>query len=189
MELLIQAGHADDLRIERGFRWLLSIRQDDGGWALPLRTVGRRYDPETLHAETLQPNRSKPFSHLITGMVLRAFAAHQHYRTAREARLAGELLASRFFEPDKYPDRRAPSFWTGFSYPFWFTDLISSLDSLSLIGLSRDDAKIRRALKWFITRQKRSGLWELRLRIMAREREPDSWITLAICRIFKRFYG
>ncbi len=155
-----------------------------GDWRRQLK-----FDPETLQAEPIQPNKSKPFSHLITGVVLRAFAAHPRYGSTREAKIAGELLASRFFEADKYPDRRAPSFWTSFSYPFWFTDLLSSLDSLSLIGLSENDPQIRRALHWFITRQKQSGLWRLNLRIMAREREPDSWITLAISRVFKRFYG
>jgi len=43
MELLIKAGYADGARILNGFRWLLSIRQDDGGWAFPLRTVGRNW--------------------------------------------------------------------------------------------------------------------------------------------------
>jgi squalene-hopene cyclase-like protein len=190
MELLIQAGYADDSRIVRGFRWLLSIRQDDGGWALPLRTVGRNLVwSSTLQTELIQPDKSKPFSHLITGMVLRAFAADPQHRSTRETRAAGELLASRFFEADKYSDRRATSFWTSFSYPFWFTDLLSSLDSLSLIGLDKDNLQIQRALNWFISRQERSGLWRLKLRIMAREKEPDSWITLAICRVFKRFYG
>ncbi len=189
MELLIQAGYANDPRIARGFRWLLSIRQNDGGWALPLRTVGRKLVwSSTLQSELIQPDKSKPFSHLITGMVLRAFAAHPRYRSSREARIAGELLASRFFKPDKYPDRSALSFWTSFSYPFWFTDLLSSLDSLSQIGLGKEDDQIQRALKWFIAQQKRSGLWELKLRIMARVQEPNSWTTLAICRVFKRFY-
>jgi len=40
MELLIKAGYQDDPRIEKGFNWLLSVRQDDGGWAAPLRTIG-----------------------------------------------------------------------------------------------------------------------------------------------------
>jgi hypothetical protein len=39
MELLIKAGYADDPRVAKGFAWLLSARQDDGGWAVPLRTA------------------------------------------------------------------------------------------------------------------------------------------------------
>ncbi len=31
LELLIKAGYADDYRIEKAFKWLYSIRQNDGG--------------------------------------------------------------------------------------------------------------------------------------------------------------
>lgn len=188
MELLIKGGLSDNAGIERGFRWLLSIRQDDGGWAFPMRTVGRSLSTETFRSETLEPDRSKPFSHMVTGIVLRAFAAHPSYRKSREAKLAGELLASRLFEPDKYPDRQASSFWTSFSFPFWFTDLLSALDSLSLIGVNTSNAQVAGSVNWFVSNQAKNGLWSLRLRIMAGEKEPDNWITLAISRVFKRLF-
>lgn len=35
MELLVMAGYAGDPRIAQGFRWLLAMRQSDGGWAIP----------------------------------------------------------------------------------------------------------------------------------------------------------
>jgi hypothetical protein len=187
MELLIKGGYVDDPRIERGFKWLISNRQDDGGWAFPIRTVGLTLKPQTFRSAPTKPDKRKPFSHLITGMVLRAFAAHPAYRRSKEARVAGELLAGRFFKADKYPDRRAPSFWTSFSYPFWFTDLLSSLDSISLIGIDQANPQVASAVNWFVSRQKKDGLWSLRLRIMAREKDPNQWITLAICRVFKRF--
>jgi squalene-hopene cyclase-like protein len=105
VELLIKAGYADDQRIEKAFTWLTSMRQHDGGWALPLRTQHKKLDIIALNAQTLQPERSKPFSHLITGVVLRAYAAHQTYRHAVEANRAGKLLLSHFFKKDNYPDR------------------------------------------------------------------------------------
>ncbi|HEV2225271.1 MAG TPA: hypothetical protein VGR56_00540 [Nitrososphaerales archaeon] len=189
MELLIKGGYSTDPRIERGFRWLASCRQDDGGWAFPMRTVGRRLGSETFAMQTIQPDKTEPFSHLITGMVLRAFAAHPSHRKSEVARAAAALLPSRFFQADKYPDRRTSNFWTSFSYPFWFTDLISSLDSISLLGLSANSPKIHGALRWFVARQKKDGQWKLRLRAMAREEEPNAWISLAVSRIFKRFYA
>jgi hypothetical protein len=79
MELLIKAGYENDHHILKGFEWLLSIRQDDGGWAIPLRTAGKKLD-SLNGSELIQPVKSKPFSHLVTGMVLRAFAAHPKYR-------------------------------------------------------------------------------------------------------------
>lgn len=187
IELLVKAGFSDDPRIEKGFRWLLSIRQLDGGWAFPLRTVGKKLDAETFRAPTIYPDKSQPSSHLVTGVILRAFAAHPAFRRAQEARLAGMLLASPFFERDRYPDRQSPSFWTSFSYPFWFTDLLSSLDSLSQLGFDEDDPQISRGLEWFVNRQRRDGAWGLRLRLVEEERERDLWMTLAISRVFKRF--
>jgi hypothetical protein len=46
----------------------------------------------------------------VTGVVLRAFAAHEKYGHSEAARAAGELLASRFFEKDAYPDRQMLTF-------------------------------------------------------------------------------
>ncbi len=83
--------------ILKGFNWLLSIRQNDGGWALPFRTMGMTLADAYQNCEVIQPDRSKPFSHLVTGMVLRAFAAHPQYQKSAEAKKAGALLNSHFF--------------------------------------------------------------------------------------------
>jgi hypothetical protein len=69
--------------------------------------------------ETLEPYRSRPSSHLVTGIVVRALAAHPGYRHAPGTRRAAELLKSLFFHRDVYPDRAAPSNWLVISYPFW----------------------------------------------------------------------
>ena len=188
MELLIKAGYQSDRRIDKGFRWLLSVRQDDGGWALPLRTVGEKLSAEVMRSPTIEPDRSKPFSHLITGVVLRAFAAHDGYRKTNDARAAGRLLQSRFFKRDPYPDRGSVEYWTKFSFPFWFTDLLSSLDSLSYLGASRIDPSIAGALKWFESNQRPTGDWELYLVRGKSSENLDQHIGLAVCRVFKRFY-
>jgi hypothetical protein len=163
MELLIKAGYAHDERIAQGFRWLLHIRQRDGGWAIPLRTAGSKLDSLMIKGDTVQPDRSKPFSHLVTGVVVRAFAAHERRRASSAAMKAGTLLASRFFRRDVYPDRSAAVFWMKFSYPFWFTDLLSSLDSLSRLGFDLRDTGIKQALAWFVAKQRSSGVWELKM--------------------------
>ncbi len=185
MELLIKAGYGDDPRIERGFSWLLSMRQDDGGWAAPLRTVRASYQAALLGGVAIEPDRTKPFSHLVTGVALRAFAAHPIYRRSKEARRGGVLLASRFFKRDPYPDRNTPEYWGRVSYPFWFTDIVSALDSLSLMGFSRGDSQIARALDWLRDRQEKNGLFRLKL---LRDKDSDliHWICLAVCRIFSR---
>lgn len=166
-----------------GLDWLLRTRQDDGGWAIPLRTRGRNF--RDLGAPTIEPDRSRPFSHLVTGVVLRAFAAHPRYRRLAPVRRAADLLASRLFEADRYPDRKGPEYWMRFSYPFWFTDLISALDSLSRIGCSTDDPPIGRAVGWLAERQRPDGLFDLRM-VRTKDKDLAGWLALAVCRVTRR---
>lgn len=188
MELLIKAGYESDRRIEKGFQWLLSKRQDDGGWAIPVRTRNLKLDVISMEVETVQPDLSKPFSHLATGVVLRAFAAHKTYRRSDAAKDAGKLLASRFFKRDFYTDRGTPQYWTRFTYPFWFTDLLSSLDSLSFFGFNLYDPQIKTAVRWFAEKQQKNGLWNLPLLKNGKNKDINTWVCLAICRMIKRLY-
>jgi hypothetical protein len=75
-ELLIRAGLDHTAQVENTMRWLLSMRQDDGGWAIPARTLGLSLNVMLTARETFEPDRSRPSSHLITGIVVRALAAH-----------------------------------------------------------------------------------------------------------------
>ncbi|MGD0451075.1 MAG: hypothetical protein ABSA79_08505 [Candidatus Bathyarchaeia archaeon] len=186
MELLIKSGYQSDRRIEKGFLWLLSIRQNDGGWAIASRTKNAKINDFLFRQETMQPDRTKPFSHLVTGVVLRAFAGHPKYRQLDEAKAAGELLASRFFKKDAYPDRGTVAFWTEFSFPFWFTDILSSLDSLSFLGFKIEEPQIKKAIDWLINSQNENGLWNVHL-VRGKDKDLNLWITLAICRVVKRF--
>jgi hypothetical protein len=189
MELLIKAGYGRDPRIRRGLRWLLSMRQADGGWAIPFRTaVSGKLDEAFMCAKPFEPDRVKPFSHLVTGVVLRAFAVAPGYRNRKEIRLAGKLLASRFFQPDAYVDRRAPNFWTGFRFPFWFTDLLTALDTLSRLGFPADEPNIRKGLDWFVQRQRKDGGWTLKL-LGGSDKALPYWLDLTVCRVFKQFYS
>jgi len=188
-ELLIKAGYAFDTRIEKVFEWLLSIRQNNGGWAIPLRTQNKKLDVISMYQETIKPDKSKPFSYMVTGVVLRAFAGHPEHNKSKEANRAGELLLSRFFKKDNYPDRSGAEYWLRFTFPFWFTDLISALDSLSLLGFSKQKPQIGKALQWFIDNQQKNGLWELKILKGSNREITTLWLSLAICRVLKRFYS
>jgi hypothetical protein len=189
MEVLIEAGYGNDPAIERAFQWLLDTRQDDGGWALAARTRGTRlwrdWDELTSGPE-LAADRSQPFSHLVTGMVLRALAAHPRYRKRSEARLAGRLLKSRLFKPDKYADRKGKEYWTKFTYPFHFTDILTALDSLGRIGFSARDPDIAPAVAWFQKEQRRDGSFALQMCRGIGDRRLPYWLGLAICRALIR---
>ncbi|MCU0521751.1 MAG: hypothetical protein MUF84_13800 [Anaerolineae bacterium] len=194
LSLLIKVGYEDDPRIEMGFRWLLSRRQEDLGWSEALIT--RDLDRETLYRLTSQVeepvdlNRSRPFSHNSTGMVLRAFAAHSMYRRSEAARTAAGLLKSRFFQPDRNTSYQAASYWVKFQYPFWWNNLVAALDSVSLIDPSRDE-KMEEALRWLTDHQAEDGLWnasyvEARDAARPSDRETRLWVSLAICRVLRR---
>lgn len=185
-ELLILAGYDGDPRIYKVFDWLLEIRQVDGGWALPLRTKGHNLEA-IFHTETIEPDSSKPFSHFVTGIVLRPFSVHSKYSQSPEAKLSGELLASRFFQKDSYTDLKSPNAWTTFSYPFWNTDLLSSLHILSKLGFSKDDERIRQAIEWLINKQTPNGLLDIH-RNHDRYHDQNLWLTLDFCRSVKHLY-
>ena len=144
LSALCRAGLESDERVDKGFRFLLSLRQDDGGWAWR----GVRTD-----------SAARPSSHLITGMVLRAFASSKDWRASREARRAGELLATRFLQPDRYQDRKAPSYWEILSEPRFYTDALDALDTITSIGLGKENSGVRTAEAYLRSRQSKDGLW------------------------------
>jgi len=141
---LCRAGYDTDERVARGFRFLLSSRQADGGWAWR----GVRTD-----------SAARPSSHLVTGMVLRAFAASASRRTSREAKRAAELLATRFLQPDRYPDRKAATYWEQLSEPRFFTDVLDALDAVTAVGLGKENSGVRTAEAYIRGRQNPDGLW------------------------------
>jgi hypothetical protein len=199
LSLLIQAGYGEDPRAEKGLRWLLSMRQDDGGWTIPILT--HPFNGEEMHRltssfmEPVEPDRAKPFSHNWTGMVLRAFAAHPRYRKTKDARAAAGLLAERFFQPDVYSSYQSADYWIRFQYPFWWNNLVAALDSITRIGLNADDERIGKALRWLIDHQQKDGLWREDYakprsagKPAPKQREAMRWVSLAICRVLKRAY-
>lgn len=144
LSALCRAGFETDARVEKGFRFLLSLRQDDGGWAWR----GVRTD-----------SAARPSSHLVTGMVLRAFASAKERRGSREARRAAELLATRFLQPDRYEDRKAPAYWEALTEPRFYTDVLDALDTITSIGLGKENSGVRTAEAYLRSRQAKDGLW------------------------------
>jgi hypothetical protein len=180
-EFLIKARY-DDIRIEKSLNWLLGIRQDDGGWAIPLRT--RNKSLEALNEkETIEPDKTKPFSHLITGIVLRPFSLMTAYRT--KVKDAGILLADRVFTRDKYSDRRGVEYWTKFTFPYHWTDILSTIDTLTLLGIA-DHPKINEIMHWFAYHRKENGIYDVTVMAGAKYKDVKYWITLQYLNVLKR---
>jgi hypothetical protein len=187
LELLIKAGFQDDARVALAFDWFESHRQEDGGWAWPLRTADVEYQDAIERETPIHSDFSKPFSHALTGFVIRAYAAHPRLRTAPIAVRAGELLNGRFFTPDKYADRRAASYWLKYQFPFWWGNLLTALNSLSRMGFSQRDPDIQRGLEWFQKEQLENGLWPTGYDRGNNAPRNQAWVALAVCRMLISF--
>jgi hypothetical protein len=188
LEIIIKAGFGRDKRTTRAFDWLLMNRQSDGGWALPMRTHGDMAFREAMVSDPIPPDKSRPSSYMMTGIVLRAFSADKRRARSREAQEAAEVLKGGFFLPEPYADRKHPSYWTQFTFPFFYNDLISSLDVLSKLGFPGDDQDIVRAVTYFRTRQREDGSLDLKYNL-ARGKDVGRWVTFSLCRSLGRLYG
>jgi len=191
LEVLGLFGMEKDRKTKKAFQWIIKNAQNDGGWVIPYRTMDReqlknRYNLEAqMKVDPVKPDKEKPFSHLVTGMVLRALASSGTWRKSKEAKMAGELLCSRFFKPDKYQDRQSRSYWEEISYPFWATDILSSLDSLSRLEFDPATKEISHALRWLMKKQTPQGFWQSGQKKTTLE--DHLWVTLAVMRVIKRF--
>jgi hypothetical protein len=68
-------------------------------------------------------------------------------------------LATRFLQPDRYEDRKAPSYWEILTEPRFFTDVLDALDTITGIGLGKENSGVRTAEAYLRSRQATDGLW------------------------------
>jgi len=188
LELIIKAGYEYDPRVQKTFRWYEETRQVDGGWAWSLRTTKTSYKEAIEIEEPVVSAYSKPFSHALTMFVIRAYAAHSVYRSSSTAHQAGELVKSRFFQADKYSDRKSADYWFKYQYPFWWGNLLTAMDSLSRMDFTADDPDVIKGLEWFVENQQENGLWPTGYGKGEKVNENQAWVCLAICRVIMRFY-
>ncbi|OQX55176.1 MAG: hypothetical protein B5M54_03225 [Candidatus Aminicenantes bacterium 4484_214] len=191
LEVLELYGLDRDQRTQKGFQWLMQNRQNDGGWAIPYRTVGKeelknRYsNPHSKNLPPLSPDKTKPSSHLVTGMALRALSISPTWKSKSETLEAARWLTTRFFQEDYYEDRREASYWEEISYPYWATNILSSLDTLARLGFLPEEAPIRIAIEWLAKQQNKHGYW---LSAVKKAGIQDHlWATFAVLKVLKMF--
>lgn len=187
LELLIKAGYGSDERVLHGLDWLLSMRQKDGGWIIPLNMFKQSYYYEAALKDPIPPDTDLPSSHMTTGMVLRGFCAHPRYREKAEVLQAGELLANRLFTKDTFTFRQAVNYWFKLQYPYWWTNLLSAMDSLADLQFGAHDPRIRKGLEWFRENQRSGGTWMNSYE--GKDPDADGWISYAVCKMVKKFLG
>jgi hypothetical protein len=196
MVLLNQSGLDGDARVVKALDWLLGLRQDDGGWTVPIQT--HPFSREEIHtltsgyAEPVPPDRTRPFAHTCTNMVLAGFATHPGYRGRPELQAAGRLVMGRFFQPDAYASYRDARYWVRFVG--WWPNLLTALESLFRLGFTTEQAEIRRGIDWFIANQRDDGLWDLendgKVRPENRRTAAERpWLALAIGKMLRDCLG
>ena len=82
---------------------------------------------------------------------------------------------------------RRPTGWSS-SYPHWWTDLLSGLDSRTQIGFRADDPDIAHGVTWFIDNQEANGLRNTG-RNRLKNRPSDLWVGLAVCRMLNAVWA
>ena len=181
-EFLIKAGY-NGIRVEKSLNWLLTMRQFDGGWSIPLRTRNEKLEA-LKEEETIEPDKTKPFSHPITGIVLRPFSLMAAYR--KKVKDAGMLLADRVFTRDKYSDRRGVEYWTKFTFPYHWTDILSTIDTVTQLGI-KNHPKIYEIKEWFKKHKQENGTYKVNVMAGAKYKNVKYWITLQYLKVLKRF--
>ena len=130
----------------------------------------------------------------LTGHQVEVTAGSHRFITDDTAVHGANLLKTRFFKPDVYSSYKAADHWVRFQYPFWWNNLVSALDSISLIGLPAADPDIQNAINWLVDHQGADGAWNCcysKIHKSGNSKKYQAarlWVSLAICRIFKRLY-
>jgi hypothetical protein len=69
--------------------------------------------------------------------------------------------------------------------------LVAALDPISLIGVPKENENVRKALDWLVDHQQENGLWKSSYaeggKAHAASKDSGPWVSLAICRILKRY--
>jgi hypothetical protein len=110
---------------------------------------------------------------------------------------AAAAVAELLMEPrmSRYRIGEAWGTWQRLQYPYFGFSIISALDALARLGLTRDHPRIAAALDYLLSRQLPDGSWPLDEAWpdpsidFGRSGEPNKWLTLDALRVIKMLHG
>jgi len=95
------------------------------------------------------------------------------------------LLADRVFTRDKYPDRQGVEYWTKFTYPYHWTDILSTIDTLTHLEIY-DHPKFNQIIRWFEQHKQDNGIYNVSVMAGAKYKDIKYWINLQYLNVLKR---
>jgi hypothetical protein len=76
-------------------------------------------------------------------------------------------------------------YWTKFTLPYHWTDILSTLDTLTLLGI-KNHPKIKEIIGWFEKHKQVNGVYDVSVMAGAKYRDVKYWITLQYLSMLKR---
>lgn len=74
-----------------------------------------------------------------------------------------------------------------YDFPFWWTSLLTALDTLYRLGFDPQDSDIHRGLEWFATHQEEDGLLPTCYGSGKKADANRHWVGLAVCRMLRNY--
>jgi len=186
MWLLIKAGYKNDKRIEKGFEWLLSMRQEDCGWTIPFRTYGIKLKEALKDNKPALPDRSKPFSHLVTSWCSGPSQRILNIENLKKQKRQEYYSLVDFSRPVNTLTERIKNIGKEFLTPSGSLILLVPLIHYHILGFEAVNPHMQYALDFLRSRQNDDGLFDLKI-VRGSDKALKYWICLAICRLFKRY--
>ena len=83
------------------------------------------------------------------------------------------------------PYKVAVEYWTKFTFPYHWTDILSTFDTLTLLGIC-EHSKISEITNWFDSHKQDDGTYRVNVMAGAKYKDVKYWITLQYLNVQRR---
>jgi len=188
---MIRFGYIDDLRIQKGIKWITTYQRfDDGKQDLP------KNFPYIKHINCF----GKHSCHMGVVKSLKALSEIPEEKRTKDVLKTIEngveyLLKHHIYKRSHDLSEVSKPSWLQLSFPHMYqTDILEILDILIKLGYK--DNRMQDAIDILISKQNKDGTWNLERTFNGRfitnietKGKPSKWITLNAVRVLKRYFN